>query len=107
MKTIKDVLDVHLIEICTYLRAFDLAILKEVNKSIFTNTIITSAVDYLVKNIYILTNPSSKLQSLPIVIQTRPDYLYTREVSCILYALSSPQPTTGKGLLYYNLFYFI
>lgn len=104
MKTIKDVLDEHMIEICTYLRAFDLATLKEVNKSIFTNIIISSAVDYLVKNIYILTNPS-KLQSLPITIQTRPDYLYAREVSCILHALSSPQPTTGKGLLFFNFIF--
>ena len=92
-----------MIEICTFLRAFDLATLKEVNKSIFTNFIISSAVDYLVHNIYVLTN-SSKFQSLPKTIQTRPDYLYTREVSCILYVLSSPQPTTGKGL---SVLYFI
>jgi hypothetical protein len=103
MKTIKDILDEHMIEICTFLRAFDLATLKEVNKSIFTNFIISSAVDYLVHNIYVLAN-SSKFQSLPKTIQTRPDYLYTREVSCILYALSSPQPTTGKGL---SVLYFI
>jgi len=104
MKTIKDILDEHMIEICTYLRAIDLAILKEVNKTIFTNLIISSAINYLVKNIYILTKPSKLQTLLPTVIQTRPDYLYTREVSCILYALSSPQPTTGKGIINFLCF---
>ena len=96
MKSIKNIHQELMIEICTYLRAIDLATLKEVCKTIFTTTILSTAIDYLVKNIYTLTNPS-KLQSIPSSIQIRPDYLFTREVSCILYAVSSPQPTTGKG----------
>lgn len=97
--TIKDLLQENIIQILSYLRAVDLATTKEVNKSIFSEVVISIAVDCIIKEVYsILPIPISKSDIiLSRKTQQRPDYLYTREISSLLYALSAPQPTIGKG----------
>ena len=98
MKFIKDLSNENVIHILSYLRATDLASAREVDKTVFSELRISHAIDLLLEEVYVLQTPSStKPQKGPIAIGVpftmftkRPDYLFVKEISQILLALTSP-----------------
>lgn len=84
-----------MIHILSYLRAVDLAYVREVDKTVFNERTVNDAIDCLCKEVYnfipssLTTKSSCKFK--------RPDYLHLQEINYILFSLMSAQPAAGKG----------
>ena len=109
MVHIKMLADENLVSILEYLRATDLATVREVDKTVFQKLRVSKAVKFQIENIYSTTTSPTKekrLLSLAESPMSSPgfngseygcDVLYVREIKSILTALTSPVPMNGKG----------
>jgi hypothetical protein len=94
MVHIKDISDEPIILVLEYLRATDLASCSEVDKSVFKRSRIMRAISFQMTSIYpTMLSPTKN----PAPQEPWCDALYVREVKSILAAISSPQPTNGRG----------
>jgi hypothetical protein len=131
---LKDVPDEAIVTILEFLRATDLAVVSEVDKTVFSKLRVQRAVRYQLTHLYAVSyagTPIKEKRSLSFdspkagrslsfdsvggALASTPsaaaalldsatddpscgcDVLYVRGVKCILAALQSPQPITGKG----------
>lgn len=99
MGGLDSIADEMVISILSYLRALDLASVKEANKTIFSSFRIAAAVRILLDS----NQPASvaatyKKQLCLASALNRPDSLYVFEVISALNALSQPAPLPGKGI---------
>lgn len=100
MGHIKDLLDENVVLVLSFLRATDLASVREVDKTVFSGNRINAAINSLLKEVYILKIPSpvKKLTRLEPAFKL-PDYLFVREVACINFALTTIQPEQPGGII--------
>lgn len=98
MSHIKDLLNENIILILSFLRATDLASVREVDNTIFSATRVDSAIEILVKEVYVLNIPAhlKKVVRLETSLR-RPDFLFFKEIGCISSALTAIQPEQNKG----------
>ena len=101
---LKNLADETVVIILQYLRATDLASVKEVDMTVFNRSRVSRAVKYQLEMVYpIASLPSKDLRtpSSPICISSSSEYgcdvLYVREIKSILLALGSPVPVNGRG----------
>lgn len=102
MPTLKDIPTESVIFALSYLRATDLASVREVDKTVFSAHRVHGAIVLLLKEIYDLPLPAAPRRSGGAESSSeetlyRPDFLYVKEISSILFVLSAPQPPAGKG----------
>ena len=109
MTHIKALADENIVAILEYLRATDLATVREVDKEIFHKSRVSTAVKFQIEHIYDVTfSPMAekRLVNIPGSPIGSPGYcnhefgcdlLYVREIKSILTALTSPVPMNGKG----------
>ena len=109
MTHIKSLADENMVAILEYLRATDLATVREVDKTIFHKSRVSTAVKFQIEHIYNVTSSpiaGKRLVIIPVSPVGSPGYsyceygcdvLYVREIKSILAALMSPVPMNGKG----------
>ena len=99
MISFNDLLDVNIVHILSYLRATELATVREVNTKIFSPSRVNDAIVALVSEVYNIptSSPLKKGMIAAESIQKRPDYLYNKEIQCIITALGSQPPLSSKG----------
>ena len=103
----KDLADETIVIILEYLRATDLASVKEVDMTLFSRSRVSRAVKYQLEMVYpIACSPSKdqRISSSPTCLLSSNssseygcDVLYVREIKSILLALGSPVPVNGRG----------
>ena len=97
----KNLADETVVIILQYLRATDLASVREVDMTVFNRSRVSRAVKYQLEMVYPIASSPSKDQrtpSSPICISEYGcDVLYVREIKSILLALGSPVPVNGRG----------
>ena len=100
-----DLSDDVLVRVLSFLRATDLASAREVDKSVFSARRVSSAIEQLLEEVYNLPLPPQPKRGIGGTATLlngrqhlyRPDFLFVREITSLLFVMSAPQPPAGKG----------
>lgn len=104
MTHIRDLHDENMVLVLSFLRATDLARARLVDRTVFSEMRVGTAIDILFKEVYTMpiSSPMKKVLSESRARPKSPDELYIREISNISFALSSGQPLPNQGKWAYS-----